>query len=304
MRNQIHDHAPYTYLTQFEPGGLFHLFVTVPVREGYTLTGLSEGGIQYLNGMTKIDLRVVQKAGQAATSINLHFPLGENDTDAARFNSDTDEILVTVSVFETDELLESEHYSTTLYRDADDQFVSDEELAANVVFNSPYVYLKNAALSADENFAGLAFEPYLLMHLNGYVQNPDQINITTPDNGVYEAIIVLSKTQERINEPFTEYNFAVNGNHYYDSGRIEGNFAITVILEENVAASESLSRQPAAALHEALWEIDNSPGSRGMTAADNGGRNTTTPIRKKAKTRNMSSRRRSSILLDINSPKG
>lgn len=327
MRLQKKSHAPYTYLTQ-DSQGLYHLFTAVPLRLGYDrrLANPSELAVQYLNGITIVTIEL-----QQSNSITQHeqgalwtyFPLDPNGQSNFNFNPDSDEILVEVLVYETDTLLEEEFSSTILYIDRDNQAPPPESLAARKAFNSPYTYLEeiDSNTQGDENMWG--YQPYMLLPLKGYDVNPDHILITTPENGIYESVVVLSNQPVAAGNFQLTSNFNVNRDVYYDGGQVEGNFTATVVLEDNIEPSLSLVGSPAKRLHNSLKDIEqnrylpnNQPagnvtvgGGRPGTGTSNGDQ--PSPIvppartvgrrvrRRRARTRNMSSRRRSPMFLDF-----
>ena len=297
--------APYAYLAQAD-ANQYMLFVSILLDDHYQT---QEEEVRYLNGLTQVTIRVLQKDEAPGGNVNRLFVLEPAGNTPESFFPDTDEIQISVEIYEDSNNLLEEFHLGLFYRDADNQPISAEETGAQKAFNCPYIYLEAESLSIEETGSrrdGIIYLPYLLVHLKGYDYQADRLTLTAPDNGVCDAIVILRQREDQ--EEITESYFAVNATQYYDSGRIEGNFTVTIVLEDNVAIADSLIHKDLSVLHKELWELEITPPLQEDNLAEpapnlnetNG--NGSQRSRRRGKVRNMSSRRRSSLLLDFRAP--
>ena len=235
------------------------------------------------------------------------FTLEPADSIPTGFFPDTDQIQISVQVYEDDANLVEEFHFGLFYRDSDDQAISAEEEQLQKSFNCPYVYLEAASGRTEEDSwrDGITYYPYLMMYLKGYAHQPDRLYLTAPENGVCDTVIVLRQVENQ--REAQEYYFAVNSTAYYDSGRIEGNFTTTVILEDDIPVGDSFIHLDDKNLYQKLWELETGPAPADEGPQDGPASDERTPRnrrrrRKRSKVRNMSSHRRSSIFLDFKAP--
>jgi len=326
QKQPIHFHAPYCYLSENTEEGNFDLFVAIPQKEGYRVIteGEMQAEVQYLNDMTVVNIKMEPTGSNEPEEIyTAYFALQPEEIQDVTFNLDTAQLAVQVSVFENSEVLEEVNISTLLYRDRDYQQVEEGARADGIAYNCPYSFLREVDSENSSTQGAFRYAPYLFVPLRGYELKQENFLLTTPNNGICETVLVLSRNEEgNTNEVSFEHNFKVNDSYYRDSGRIEGNFIVTLLFEENVPgpSSDELSLE---AIYQILLDLDletnetpqgeNAPiGTEGQPDEAEGvptmvppeaaePANPVVPVYsgRYVKTRNMSSRGRSPIFLDI-----
>ncbi|GJM35453.1 MAG: hypothetical protein DHS20C18_44540 [Saprospiraceae bacterium] len=304
MRDPIKRHAPYLYLTQPNGQGLYQLFLAISVKAGYELVEGSNGTlpVQYLNGRTEIKIKLRKSGNNAEFIVNKYYPLDPGNT----ITLDADEILVTVTVLDGSNNLEEEFTAKLQYGDCDRQAPHVDAIANEIAYNCPYVYLAQVNNTVTEP---LTFEPYLLLSPKGYSVHPDKIAITTPENGVCETIIVLSNIETNGSEGTFIHDFQINRVNYFESGKVEGNFRATVIMEDNIVEGQSLHKMELMEIHQVLAAMDTNFGNvngggtpaigENGAAATNGARVQSDRKKSTAVTRNMSSERRAPSPMNV-----
>lgn len=305
MRNQITYHAPYIYLTNNGQDNSYQLFIAVPIKADYQFDD-QQTILDYRNGTTAIALKIRKmNGGNAAPTVSKkHFDLQPQAGSAGTFNPDSDEILITVSVYRDQSTLEEEFTAVLLYKDTDNQSLHADAKNDQIAYNCPYIYLEEVGnqVTSDsgQSIGGIfTYEPYLMLSPKGYTASTDQVMITSPDNGIYEATVFLTQIEQNGSEGYFIHDFQANREQYFDAGRVEGNFTARVILESESGAISTIETQPLNEINRFIVRIDD----ESQATARNGNARTPGPrsrVKKRATTRrNMSSRRRSPSFLDI-----
>ena len=309
-RNTFIQHAPYVYLARPEGQGSYYLFVAVrkQVNEEVAPELAIDGqAISYEDGMAAINLTVSLKVNpsddEGGDFFLMRYELKPEEHSPSGFHPESSQIEVKVAVMEESNPEEQKVYTTALaYVDADAGPLPEGQADSEPAYNCPYVYLEEEAAAEETeedpvNAKGF-FYPYVLIAPKGYrLAGPkDRIIVTSPNNGVFESLLVLSKGDDVLSDgrfsPFVNpAELKVNTKGDSDSGLGEGNFAATVVCLENEAEAEVLRGLEPMELHQFLLKVEQAyalhseqelPGSPPAPA---------TTLRR-AKTRNMSSRRK------------
>lgn len=308
-RSTYRQYAPYLYLARPEGEGCYQLFVAI--RKGVdeeveVVPGDSGQAVRHEGGLTTIAFSLTAAPGatdEGSSGFFLRrFELAPAADGLSGLGAEAPEVEVSVSVKKegADEQIAA-YENSMAYVDADIRPVLAEELDSELAFNCPYIYLEPKAPSAEEAREN-TFLPFMLLALKGYRlgDGTDKIIATSPGNGVFESIVALSKgddgpADERF-QPFADpEKLEVNGKEYSDSGQGEGNFAVTLVFRDSESDAEAFRNQEPIAMHRSLVEMEHSNGA-GQQAGASGA------TLRKAKTRNMSSRRKGSRSIHIGPP--
>lgn len=314
-RTTFLQYAPYVYLARPEGQRLYHLFVAIRKRINEEVEAVlnHEGQVvSYHKGLTAINLSVSLKespSGEEADDFFLmRYELDPEGNYPSGFDPELFEIEVKVTTMADGESAEQDVYASAMpYVDADARPLPESQSASAPAFNCPYIFLEQEAPAegAEDGHAPGVYYPYVLIAPEGYqLAGPkDKILVTSPDNGVFESLLVLSKSSDALGDdrfsPFANpAELKVNTESYSDSGQAGGNFAATAVCLESEAEAESLRSLEPMQIHRFLLEMEQAQERPPEEEWPAGPIAPGTTLRR-AKTRNMSSRRKHSRSIDI-----
>lgn len=250
-------HAPYLYLKNANTAGRCDLYVAVIIEDGFQLVPDTTGQGAAENPLSSTNIQIhVKESAQAEGFIHQAFyplalPGHADSTDAA--------VTVTVNVLDEQGNRSGGYSNRMLYRDRDRD--KDPLVASNgIAYNCPYIYLDGPMTGQNGTPAYVAsqtrYKPYVLLFPNGYRLLRNEIQLSAPENGIFESYIFLSNDESvgASTEPIV--GIMENQSHYYDTGGHVGSFLVTVILEDNIELDESMSQQKGMARHRALRELE------------------------------------------------
>lgn len=295
-------YAPYLYLSRQEGRAGYRLFVAIRKRAGEEVSPVLAAEGQpavYEAGLTAIRFSVSAlpdaSEEEACDFFLMDFDLEPEVRHPSGFDPGSWEVKVEVEVKGPGGKTEPLAYSNMMpYMDADTRPAPEKQPGFAPAYNCPYVYLAQQTPGTDTDASSL-FHPHVLLAPKGYrlSDQQDRLIATSPGNGVFESILVLSRGNDTLEDdsfaPFINpARLKVNTETYSDSGQAEGNFAVTVVFMENEAEAEAFRSQELPALSRGLLDMEQA--SAGNTSSGNGAPEPVNTVRK-AKTRNMSSRR-------------
>lgn len=317
-RTTFLQYAPYVYLARPEGQRLYYLFVAIRKRINEEVAAVlnHEGQVvSYQAGFTAINLSVSLKenpSGEEADDFFLmRYELNPEGNYPSGFDPESGIEVKVTTMEEGDEAEQNVYINVTPYIDADARPLPEGHTDSEPAFNCPYIFLEREApaegAEEEDGHAPGLYYPYVLIAPKGYrLAGPkDKILVTSPDNGVFESLLVLSKSNDILGDdrfaPFVNpAELKVNTESYSDSGQAGGNFAATAVCLESEAEAESLRSLEPMEIHRFLLEMEQAqihgwPPEEELPAG---------PIApgatlRRAKTRNMSSRRKHSRSIDI-----
>lgn len=305
-RKPLRQHAPYLYLARPAGEECYYLFVAIHKKvneEVRVVSGEDGQAISYEDGQATITFSIRPKAGVSAEEACDFFLMRYDLKPPSEESPDDRHERLGVEVYTTAMNGEGEepaevYENSMAYADADEQPLPEGQPDGEPAYNCPYIYLELSEPSGEEG-RGNTFHPYVLLAPKGYrlADGKDKMIITSPGNGVLEDIVVLSKTDEAPDvasfHPFIDpARLEVNTQEYTDSGRGEGNFAVILAFRNNEAEAEEFRNQEPAAMHRSLLDME--PAKGNGQVSDSRPADAPSITMRKAKTRNMSSRRKRS----------
>lgn len=266
MIRNIKHNVPYVYLKSATTQGSCDLYLAVSIPNGFELVAPSSrpGIIVDAQRNANIEIQLKRRPQVQGVIHKRHYSLTlPGDTvfpDAW--------VAVTVNILDEQDSTIGSYSNRMLFRDRDPD--TDPTVASNqTAYNCPYLYLEGPANSQNGTTTHAAaqtrYQPHVLLFPRGYRLLSNEVQITSPENGIFETYLFLTNDENVGTNAAPITDLTVNQSHYYDTGGREGNFLVTVILEDHIDLQNSISQTKETARHQALMLLED------QTLADSNG---------------------------------
>ncbi len=242
---KVQENAPYLYLTRGNGAQKYQLFILIKTANGYGLAPDSniETGMP-LSGITPVNIRIREGIDSNGSHFDKRLQVDPTFGGLFPFNYQQDQIVVAVTIENTEGRIEEVRTSSIYYKDAD-PFGMHGLQGGDLALNRPYIYLEPTPgqQRAKNSNAPISFDPFLMTPLKGYSKVGDHVLQSSSANGICESFIVLSANDSRNGSVQYAYDFKVNELRYHDSSQKEGNFSVTIFIENEVNEEDSFRKK-------------------------------------------------------------